>query len=479
MTAVNDIEFVGHILDNVHGFINYTKDEEEIMNLKLFKRLQSIKQLSLVNWVFPGAEHTRYIHSLGVMHIADKMAISLNLDVNQRKIVRLAGLLHDIGHYPLSHLCESAYTENMECPKEEVFFKNITTSVQNKINKSVLSPQMEFMIPHNDYHHERIGEKIIMNSSEIKEIINRSCGKGAISIICDMIVGRVDRNPKISLLVQLLHSEIDADGIDYILRDAVFAGTSFGSFEADQLINSLCSCKTGKYNILCITSKGIAAADQFLLNKHFSYSQIIFNKHTTILEWMAVQVVDYLKFNGVYFPKKSVLDKSWLTDTAFTEYIKFTDNFFWKTIYDIVNSDTGKLAPSHIILLCKLLLEHREIEFVEGTEVKIITKNSDSYIKEMSCNKNNFKKNIASVFNCRLITNHVPLADFDLAIKLKVNEEEVDDQDAKNLHLRRLMDSTCVSINKKPRALCDDNRSLMHQLHGVKIAVCRNYKFPT
>ena len=101
------IEFEGQILDNVHGFIPYTDAEHKIMETLLFKRLQSIKQLSVVNWVFPGSEHTRFIHSLGVMHIADKMAQSLGLEISERKILRLAGLLHDIGHYPLSHVCES------------------------------------------------------------------------------------------------------------------------------------------------------------------------------------------------------------------------------------------------------------------------------------------------------------------------------------------------------------------------------------
>lgn len=71
---VDDIVFVGQILDNVHGFIPYTDAEEKIIESLYFKRLQSIKQLSVVNWVFPGSEHTRFIHSLGVMHIADKIS---------------------------------------------------------------------------------------------------------------------------------------------------------------------------------------------------------------------------------------------------------------------------------------------------------------------------------------------------------------------------------------------------------------------
>ena len=71
------IEFVDRILDPVHGFIDVTQVEKEIIELPIFKRMQSLKQLSLTNWVFPGAEHTRYMHSLGVMHIADLMAKNL------------------------------------------------------------------------------------------------------------------------------------------------------------------------------------------------------------------------------------------------------------------------------------------------------------------------------------------------------------------------------------------------------------------
>ncbi|MEZ3485621.1 MAG: hypothetical protein K1W22_03235 [Lachnospiraceae bacterium] len=71
------IEFVDRILDPVHGFIDVTQVEKEIIELPVFKRLQSLKQLSLTNWVFPGAEHTRYMYSLGVMYIADLMAVNL------------------------------------------------------------------------------------------------------------------------------------------------------------------------------------------------------------------------------------------------------------------------------------------------------------------------------------------------------------------------------------------------------------------
>ena len=94
------IEFVGQVLDNVHGFIPYTAAEKKIIDTQLFKRLQSIKQLSVVNWVFPGSEHTRFIHSLGVMHIADKMAKNEKFFVWQGYCT-----ISDTIHYPMSVKC--------------------------------------------------------------------------------------------------------------------------------------------------------------------------------------------------------------------------------------------------------------------------------------------------------------------------------------------------------------------------------------
>lgn len=130
----NQLDFAGRILDNVHGFIYYTKAEEKIINHLLFKRLQSIKQLSIANWVFPGSEHTRFIHSLGVMYVADKIACQLKLSTNDRKIVRLAGLLHDIGHYPLSHVCEFPYKMNPAAFPTDDYCKNVNARVKEKVD---------------------------------------------------------------------------------------------------------------------------------------------------------------------------------------------------------------------------------------------------------------------------------------------------------------------------------------------------------
>lgn len=307
------IEFVGEILDNVHGFIPYTAAEKKIIDTQLFKRLQSIKQLSVVNWVFPGSEHTRFIHSLGVMHLADKMAVSLHLDAQNRRIVRLAGLLHDIGHYPLSHVCEMPYRKPMtleELPDNE-FCKKLNEKIRDDIDSISISAETTLMSKSDGRHHEAIGASIIRNNKEIRQIIIDECeDEHAPDIIADIIIGNVERTQTDPLLVQLIHSELDADGIDYLMRDATFSGTSFGSFEIDQLIRCLDIGECDGKKILCIKPKGITAADQYLTNKFFSYSQVVFNRHIAISEWMAECVIDWMQKHHAVFPSGADLE-SW------------------------------------------------------------------------------------------------------------------------------------------------------------------------
>ena len=373
-----EIKFIGQVLDNVHGFIPYTDTEKKIMSTSLFKRLQSIKQLSVVNWVFPGSEHTRFIHSVGVMHIADKMAVSLGLEDKERKIIRLAGLLHDIGHYPLSHVCESPYKKPMHLEElpDNAFCTKINERVREDIKHFEIKVKTAFMTKSSGRHHEAIGATIVRHNEEIRKLIIDECDDDdAPDIIADIIIGNVEREKTDPLLVQIIHSEIDADGIDYLMRDAMFAGTSFGSCEIEQLIRCL---TIGEYNgkrILCVKPKGIAAADQYLMNKFFSYSQVVFNRHIVISEWMAQCVVDWMQKHCAIFPSSAELE-TW-AKYAGKEYLNFTDNMFWSALDQILTDKLKDLVPHYIKVFCEYLLRHDEPKFVRSSEVRFITSSSD------------------------------------------------------------------------------------------------------
>lgn len=484
-----NIEFVGQILDNVHGFIPYTAAEKKIMATQLFKRLQSIKQLSVVNWVFPGSEHTRYIHSLGVMHIADKMAISLGLNDSERKILRLAGLLHDIGHYPLSHVCEAPYRKPMtlEEVSDDLFCNNINEKMLEKIESFSISAKTTLMTKSDGRHHEAIGALIVRNNSEIRKIIIDECGDPAApDIIADIIIGNVERPQVDPLLVQIIHSELDADGIDYLMRDATFSGTSFGSVEIDQLIRCLDIGECNGKRILCIKPKAIAAADQYLTNKFFSYSQVVFNKHIAISEWMAECVIDWMQKHHAIFPSGSELEKWVKAPECKIEYLNFTDNMFWAALSQILDDKLSDLVPHYIKVFCECLLHHNEPDFVHGSEVRFITTKTDEARKmlkaaDIVADKSLLDKRI-TILNDRCMTKQIPLCDFREELEKKKSGEgdnELSDESIPNPEVSRLME--CISIKESDGSihlLCDDQRSLMRTMYNSTLVILRSYKFP-
>lgn len=478
------LQFSGRILDNVHGFIYYTKTEEKIINTLLFKRLQGIKQLSIANWVFPGSEHTRFIHSLGVMYIADKIACKLGLTLEERKIVRLAGLLHDIGHYPLSHVCEFPYKKSPASFPSTGYCKAVNSVVKKKIDQFTINPTWDFMKRSTGCHHEKIGADIISNNIELHQIIVDECGEDAISIITDMIIGNVERSSTDPLLVQILHSEIDADGIDYLMRDATFSGTSFGNFELDQLINCMTIGEQHGKRILCITPKGIAAADQYLINKFFSYSQVVFNKHISVTEWMAEQVVDWMQKNSAYFPSISEL-QSWVVQRQTPDsFIDFTDNFFWSSLQNIRSNPISKIEPKFIQHFSDLLLRHSELEFVENSEIRIVSSDEDDIKHQLNdsaiyINLEHWDNTIA-IFSERPMTKQAPKAEFLRAIYKKIDDPDqgLSKDDIPLLELHRLMEGICIKEENDLHLLCDDSRSLMQMLYKTHLVILRAFSCP-
>src|SRR3954465_6949865 len=98
----------GHqIRDPVHNFLELSDDEMKLVGTPLFQRLRGIRQLAMANLVYPGALHTRFDHSLGVCHVAGLLSEQLGLDEGETELVRLAALLHDLGHGPFSHVSEN------------------------------------------------------------------------------------------------------------------------------------------------------------------------------------------------------------------------------------------------------------------------------------------------------------------------------------------------------------------------------------
>ncbi len=268
------------VRDPVHGSIKILDEEKQIIEHPFFQRLRSIKQLGFSEFVFPGATHTRYLHSIGVMDISSKVFDQLFKDkrsnpdiVRLRETVRLACLLHDIGHAPLSHTTE---------------FVMPTVSTLNLADRFVINGADQ--ATHEDYT-----TKIIVDSSFTVAFdeVKKSFGVNP-NNVAELISGSTTEPDYFTykginyfpLLHQLVSSEMDCDRMDYLLRDSYFCGVSYGKFDLDWIIDNMKTSVVDGKAYLGISERAVATFDDFLLCRFHMFLMVYFHYKSVCLEKM-------------------------------------------------------------------------------------------------------------------------------------------------------------------------------------------------
>lgn len=263
------------IYDAVHGFIPFDEFEKELIDSLPFQRLHYIHQLGISYLVYPGATHTRFEHSLGVMHLAslmfEKICKSVRPDVFHfvprkgsadflywRRVLRMAALCHDLGHLPFSHVAEG----DILGPKgHEIWTLKI-------IDSSYLAPVWEKLRSSPSYLEELIDRNIV---DDIKKI---SVGEAH----WKMLTGQ-SFTPWEKIVSEVITGDFfGADRIDYLLRDAKSTGVAYGLFDYHQLIEMiriLPSAAKGVEELrLGIDENGLESCEALLLARHFMHRRI-------------------------------------------------------------------------------------------------------------------------------------------------------------------------------------------------------------
>uniref|UniRef100_A0A7C4BBW8 HD domain-containing protein n=1 Tax=Ignisphaera aggregans TaxID=334771 RepID=A0A7C4BBW8_9CREN len=255
---------VKKVYDEVHGYIDLTDVELQIVDTPYFQRLRFIKQLAAAWYVYPGATHTRFSHSLGVAHlmglIAENFAAQGYIHSHEDvQILRLAALLHDIGHTPFSHAIEPMY--------------------RNAVGIG----------------HEEISRLIILNSS-IRDILDYF-GYDPKTITA-IIEGRY----KEPLYNQLLSSDIDVDRMDYLIRDALHTGVTYGIIDLHRIVSTLVIDGDGN---LAILDKGIDALENFYLARLHMYRAVYYHKTVVGYETLLGRIYEMLcqHYSDTLLPK--------------------------------------------------------------------------------------------------------------------------------------------------------------------------------
>ena len=227
------------IRDPIHGFIYREPHELEIVDSATFQRLRRLKQLALANLVYPGANHTRFDHSLGAFHVAGRLAQKFELDGADTKLIRLAALLHDIGHAPFSHVSEPILKKHSG-------------------DKISLKPKQQV--------HELISAQIILEDSNLSGLILESDRQKIVRLLSGEF--------GYTVLKDIVSGPIDVDKQDYLLRDSFFCGVRYGLFDIERLLNCLTIHDDGEDRFLAINSDGIHVVEQFVLAKYYMSTQV-------------------------------------------------------------------------------------------------------------------------------------------------------------------------------------------------------------
>lgn len=228
------------IRDPIHGFIYREPHEQDIMDSKIFQRLRKLKQLALAYLVYPGAVHTRFDHSLGAFHIARRVASRLSLDADESRLLRLAALLHDVGHPPFSHVSEPILQENTD-----------PSRIQLKQKQQV---------------HELITAHIIRTDPELMSLILEKDR--------NKIIGLLEGTQGYTILKDIISGPLDVDKQDYLLRDSYFCGVRYGLYDHERLINSLLIHADEEDKFLAISRDGTHVLEQFVLAKYYMSTQV-------------------------------------------------------------------------------------------------------------------------------------------------------------------------------------------------------------
>ena len=273
------------IADPVHGTIGLSALEAEIVSTRAFQRLRHIKHLGLAYYVFPGADYSRFSHSVGVCHITGQIFQALQ-DAGQIKIseeevqnYRLAALLHDIGHYPFSHVMEDAIANHFN---NGLLTKSNSSSENFPVENKITFDGPQF------FRHQDLGKQVLLHDQEINGLLKNA------SFDPKTIYGIFTRE-EVLPYSNLVSSDLDADRIDYLLRTAHYTGLPYGSVDLPYLLSQMrIEERAGKQPRLCLTEKALKTADHFLLCRYFDYQQVTYHKTVAGLECVLKNVLSAL-----------------------------------------------------------------------------------------------------------------------------------------------------------------------------------------
>lgn len=386
------------IRDVLHGSVTIEHHERPLLDSRYFQRLRQIKQLGFAEFAYPSATHNRYVHSLGAMHVAtqafetifagpdtlpsqtavDRLVLGTKNPEAFRRfraVVRIAAMLHDVGHGPLSHTSEFAM------PPVEKLHLPTWTGMANENRQA---------------NHEDYTLKIILDSG-LTPLIDKAGAAFGFSArhVAALIEPRLpiddeffheavnsEGEKKINfrpILQQLISSELDADRMDYLRRDSFFAGVSYGEFDFDWLVGNLTSHVHQGSCYLSLQHRALYSFEDFLISRFHMFLMVYFHYKSIVFDEMLGQFL--AECPGEYQLPADIEEYSRSSDAGLYAALarsknewarRITDKEPYRMLVELHSGiPAGKAATAKqekLLLALKEKLVEKKIHFIEATE---------------------------------------------------------------------------------------------------------------
>ncbi len=325
--------------DPIHGYINI---EYEVIwkciDAKEFQRLRRIHQLGGNFQVYPSAEHSRFSHSLGVYEIVRRMvnevkSLKEELSEYEKVSVMLAGLLHDVGHGPFSHA-----------------FEHVT-----------------------EFNHEEYTAKIILENTQINQILNEVNPK-----LAQDVVNIIEHKHENDILNQIVSAQLDADRMDYLLRDSYFSATSYGQFDLERILRTLRVKNQNGKKHLVVKYTGIHSVEDYIMARYQMYWQVYFHPVARSYETIFIQLFSRLK--DIYLEKPEYFDD-----------IKVLTPYLGSEMPSV--EQHYKLDESSLLYCCMMIVE-KEDEIASDLARRLLDRDLFGYEDDTEKNRIRIKKEV-------------------------------------------------------------------------------------
>lgn len=344
------------VVDSIHGDIHLRDREIRIIDTASFQRLRRLKQLAMAQMVYPTATLTRFAHCIGALGTMIRIIRAakengFGFEPEQEENLRLAALLHDVGHYPYSHLMEKVDWVELteECVESPACVSRPFDAVKS-----------------NYPSHEEVGRLIVTSQPDLLEALG---GHDRAKAVTDMFTRSEAADPQLS---KLIHSSFDIDRWDYLQRDSYATGVPYGRIDINYLLNNL---KVSQDGVIGFREKALASLEHFLLARFFMHRVVYFHKTTYGLEEACRQLLRRLrdrehKRQGVPVGREDIekIVKS-------EELSQFTDAFIDNIVLKTATDEDVQTEDNRVIHALALSIQGRrppvllkEVPVCEETE---------------------------------------------------------------------------------------------------------------